>query len=417
MKRFTFLRKLVLAAVMITPLLLGCIGCGAEKQTDTTSLSTAEHQTALTEPSTQEISTIHTESTTEPVSYEHGQLMGIIRETDEHYVLVEPLDEWQEYGSSILFKATGLGILSVEPGCVAEIQYAKNLNDGSFEAFEWSIPGRLDWYYYEDLWVDHQAAQIVEAVSYRDVVITQIFADCFLARANDSTDTLIKVNGQLEDEWCAHDWATVAFDAGFYDPETNRMEGRLVSIEEIPLAVPEKPVIYLYPEETTEVSVKLQLDGQLTCTYPAYEDSWTVTAEPDGTLTDETGMQYNYLYWEGITDRSFDLSRGFCVKGSDTASFLEDALAKLGLNRKEANEFIVYWLPMMANNPYNIISFRQEDYTETAKLDIYPEPDTLIRVFMAWRSSDCFVPLEAQKLTSLKRKGFTVIEWGGAQLP
>ena len=29
-----------------------------------------------------------------------------------------------------------------------------------------------------------------------------------------------------------------------------------------------KPVIYLYPEQTQEVSVQLELDGKLTCAYP-----------------------------------------------------------------------------------------------------------------------------------------------------
>ena len=47
-----------------------------------------------------------------------------------------------------------------------------------------------------------------------------------------------------------------------------------------------KPVIYLYPEEETTVSVQLDYTGQLTTTYPAYGDGWTVTAHPDGTLTD-----------------------------------------------------------------------------------------------------------------------------------
>ncbi len=51
----------------------------------------------------------------------------------------------------------------------------------------------------------------------------------------------------------------------------------------------EKPVIYLYPTEETEVSVKLNLDGDLTCTYPAYNNGWSVTATPDGTLTDTNG--------------------------------------------------------------------------------------------------------------------------------
>ena len=45
-----------------------------------------------------------------------------------------------------------------------------------------------------------------------------------------------------------------------------------------PTAEPEKPVIYLYPETETEVTVQLDFDGELTCTYPAYDNGWTVTA-------------------------------------------------------------------------------------------------------------------------------------------
>ena len=56
-----------------------------------------------------------------------------------------------------------------------------------------------------------------------------------------------------------------------------------------------KPVIYLYPEEETQVTVQLDYAGELTCTYPAYQDGWTVTASPDGTLTDNQGHTYNYL--------------------------------------------------------------------------------------------------------------------------
>ena len=52
-----------------------------------------------------------------------------------------------------------------------------------------------------------------------------------------------------------------------------------------------KPVIYLYPEQETTVSVSLDYAGTLTATYPAYEDGWTVTAEPDGTLYDENGLR------------------------------------------------------------------------------------------------------------------------------
>lgn len=175
-----------------------------------------------------------------------------------------------------------------------------------------------------------------------------------------------------------------------------------------------KPVIYLYPETRQQVSVKLELQGQLTCTYPAYRDGWTVTADPDGTLTDDNGQQYNYLYWEGISENSFSLAQGWCIKGEHTAAFLEYALEKLGLNRREANEFIVYWLPQMEQNPYNLICFQQEAYTDLAKLEITPTPDTLIRVFMTWQPSESYVNLEEQFLTAPERIGFTAVEWGGA---
>ena len=178
---------------------------------------------------------------------------------------------------------------------------------------------------------------------------------------------------------------------------------------------PEKPVLYLYPEAETAVTVKLDYDGELTCTYPAYGDGWTVTAAPDGTLTDAAGQTYSYLYWEGLREGSWDFSKGFCVRGADTAAFLEEALARLGLTRREANEFIVYWLPRMENNPWNLISFQNEVYTDRARLTVDPAPDTVIRVFMAWQALEAPVEIEPQPLTAPGRSGFTLVEWGGTE--
>ena len=179
---------------------------------------------------------------------------------------------------------------------------------------------------------------------------------------------------------------------------------------------PAKPVIYLYPETETEITVRLDYSGELTCTYPAYDNGWTVTAAPDGTLIDEKGQTYNYLYWEGAGTEQYDFSQGFCVAGADTAAFLEDALAQLGLTRKEANEFIVYWLPQMEQNPYNLIAFQQETYTEAAKLSVTPTPDSILRVFMTWKPLTEPVDIPAQELPTFERHGFTVVEWGGAKV-
>ncbi len=178
-----------------------------------------------------------------------------------------------------------------------------------------------------------------------------------------------------------------------------------------------KPVIYLYPEEETKVSVELDYSGELTSTYPTYEDGWNVIAKPDGTLIDpETGREYYCLFWEGESHVDYDLSEGFVVSGEETKGFLEDTLTALGLTDKEANEFIIYWLPRMEGNAYNLISFQNEIYTDNAKLHIEPAPDSVLRVFMVWQGLDKPVSVEPQVLNGFDRTGFTVVEWGGCEV-
>ena len=178
-----------------------------------------------------------------------------------------------------------------------------------------------------------------------------------------------------------------------------------------------KPVIYLYPEQTTEVKVKLDYSGKLTCTYPAYEDGWSVSAEPDGTLTNLLDKkEYSYLFWEGISNIAYDMSKGFVIKGENTAKFLQNILPQLGLTAKEYNEFIVYWLPKMQENPYNLITFQDKIYTDNAALDITPKPDSVLRVFMVYKALQQPVVIEEPAIKSFDRVGFTVVEWGGTEI-
>ncbi len=179
----------------------------------------------------------------------------------------------------------------------------------------------------------------------------------------------------------------------------------------------EKPVIYLYPEEQTDVTVKVEfpLGGELTCTYPQYNDGWSVTAMPDGTLYDANGDEYYCLYWEGVSRDTMDSSKGFCVKGSDTAAFLREKLMYIGLTAREANEFIIYWLPRMQDNEYNVITLHTADYARSVPLDVSPAPDSVIRVFMTYYASDEPVDIPGQELPRCDRDGFTLVEWGGTE--
>ena len=183
------------------------------------------------------------------------------------------------------------------------------------------------------------------------------------------------------------------------------------------------PIIYLYDEQEREATVKLDLNGDLTCTYPKYneESGWVVKTSADGVLTDKSGRQYEYLYWEADIDMVPDLSKGFCVRGEDSADFLEKALSDLGLTDTEANTFIMYWLPQLEENPYNVISFQTETYENVAKLHVDPLPDTVVRVNMLFYGSDEYVKIEEQDLTSMnpsvsEREGFVLVEWGGGKL-
>lgn len=179
----------------------------------------------------------------------------------------------------------------------------------------------------------------------------------------------------------------------------------------------EKPVIYLYPTEKTDVSVNLKLDGKLTCTYPELNKGWEVTAYPDGKVINKSdGKEYSYLYWEGESNTKYDMSKGFVVKGEDTAEFLQEKLSYMGLTPREYNEFIVYWLPQMQNNKYNLITFQGKAYTDSAKLEVSPKPDSMLRVFMVYKPLNKPINIEEQKLNSFERKGFTVVEWGGCEL-
>lgn len=190
--------------------------------------------------------------------------------------------------------------------------------------------------------------------------------------------------------------------------------GQILSI---PFQVAYKPVIYLYPEKEEKVKIKFKDKEKLTCTYPKYYDEWNVVASTDGTLKDENGRKYYSLYWEGINNIKVDENIGFCVKGEDTISFLEEKLEKLGLNYKEAEEFIIYWLPQLEKNKYNYIYFKQtEEVNELMPMDVTPTPDSIIRILMVFKPLNNKINVKDQEIITPKREGFTLVEWGGSRI-
>lgn len=182
----------------------------------------------------------------------------------------------------------------------------------------------------------------------------------------------------------------------------------------------DKPIIYFYPEQETNVLVKLGNSDKLVCSYPKYKDEgWNVIAKPDGNLIDcDSNRNLYSLYYESISVTDFKIEEeGFVVKGEDSAKFLEEKLELLGLNEREAQEFIIYWLPKLESNEYNYIRFAsQEEINENMPLEILPTPDSTIRVLMVFKGLDEKIDVKNQNLETPKRNGFTVVEWGGVEI-
>ncbi|SPF49071.1 exported hypothetical protein [Candidatus Desulfosporosinus infrequens] len=179
-----------------------------------------------------------------------------------------------------------------------------------------------------------------------------------------------------------------------------------------------EPVINLYPTKEQQISVKLDFDGKFTRTYPDYKNGWEVIAHPDGTLLNlDDNNKYPYLIWEGIlANNNWDMTKGSVVAGKDTKDFLQDKLSLMGLTPKECTDFIAYWLPEMQNNKYNLITFPNEEYSQRVNLTIDPKPDSILRVFMIYKPITEKIDIPAQQLTTFNRTGFSVVEWGGAEV-
>lgn len=176
-----------------------------------------------------------------------------------------------------------------------------------------------------------------------------------------------------------------------------------------------KPVIYLYPEEATKVSVKLNPVGGFTKSEPAYDGGWEVIATPEGKLTEtKSNKVFPYLFWEGRGGLYETPKKGFVVKNADVHIFLVEKLAKLGLNEKESADFREFWEPRMKDAPYYFVTFMgNQTMNQIAPLNITPKPDTVIRVLMDFLPLEKSIAVEEFNIRTPERKGFTVVEWGG----
>ncbi len=199
------------------------------------------------------------------------------------------------------------------------------------------------------------------------------------------------------------------------DPVTGRFIGGPGGLE--------KPVVYFYPEQRASLDVTVDVKGKFTAQYPKPvegDSTWRFIAETDGTLLDpRSGRRHSYLYWEA--DPSFpmaiDNAKAHLIKGSDAQTFLERVSAAYAFNDRETTDFVSYWVGRMERHPYCMVQLLEDDvYESYAKMTVVPTPTTVNRLFMVIRGTAEVTPVGAPALPIKERKGFTVVEWGGAEI-
>lgn len=184
----------------------------------------------------------------------------------------------------------------------------------------------------------------------------------------------------------------------------------------VPAAEKAKPVIYLYPQRTETVQVRVNPVGGFTKTDPVYGDGWNVQATKDSLLTNlSDGKTYPYLFWEGGAEGIVNTpTEGFVVARADIPTLLADKLALLGLNSQERTDFMDFWVPRLTKAPYYFITFVPEaEMDRVAPLTIIPKPNTVIRVLIDYKPLSSPVSVQPLTITTPTRTGFTVVEWGG----
>lgn len=162
------------------------------------------------------------------------------------------------------------------------------------------------------------------------------------------------------------------------------------------------------------MSVEFEVPQYLKESIPTYESGWNVEAKPDGTLIDEQGNTYDYLFYEFYTDKMYyQTEKGFTLPAEERIETFTEILDAYGFTEEEKEDFIEFWSTELESD-IDYVMYPQ--YTETADIaypiKVTPKPDTLIRLWFVFKEDKGKGYIE-EEIVPFERKGKTMFEWGG----
>jgi len=174
------------------------------------------------------------------------------------------------------------------------------------------------------------------------------------------------------------------------------------------------PFIFLYPEQTIDISVKTS--PNTTYTYPETNGEWNVTVYKNGTITN-VGKSLYYEFDEEKVNLNAS-NNGFVVKRSTVNDLAEKISDELGLTDDESKALRTEFKNVVDKLNSEYIVFKlvgEEELNNKLPLNINPEPASVYRIHFLVSQAGKQEAINEPKLEKIRRSGFTVIEIGASK--
>jgi len=175
-----------------------------------------------------------------------------------------------------------------------------------------------------------------------------------------------------------------------------------------------KPMIYLHPEKMTEYQVIMDSSIPIVASYPKIDErKWIVRAYPDGRIIEtRSGKEYYGLFWEGGNWSAKNNDSGLVVKSEYFPEVLDSLLIIKGLNYREREEFVTFWINRTLNFKWIKIHFIDNEFASNNKISILPMPTGFIRVVAIFTGLNHYKEFPPETIIPKQRNPNDALEWG-----
>lgn len=181
------------------------------------------------------------------------------------------------------------------------------------------------------------------------------------------------------------------------------------------------PTVFFYP--TQKVAISVSTPAQLTYSDPqTTNNTWTMSANPNGTLQMRDGENRDRLYYE-FNKAHYStpvFHTGYIINKNDLPSLVRVIASKLQLTNKEEtallSEFSNASQDISSGSYLKVSPVDEKGIENKLPLMINPRPETTHRIHFVLSSANQGETIQKPILNPLQRRGFTVIELGAYTL-